>query len=213
MINETHLCQRAGLATPISAGQRRTPFSVPLIRDVNIATVQSGQADAELRLISFQHSSEAKMTSKEPETTQELVYRLYIKEALPFSTIEKQLEGRASHYTVRDYITKSIKLAKERGDEVPMRKKAARKGGYAAGHEVKARSQLHVIIGNRLARHRETVEHLKPTEFVAAHGYFASVVVLRQMEQGLHNFTLTELQLIAGLLSLPLKDLIGGAPC
>lgn len=149
--------------------------------------------------------------SGKPETSVEAVYRMYIVEGKSNHEIVEIMKGRVKAVTVRDYIRAAVAKAKAKGDVAiwPLRPKELKKrGGFTARANQTPVSQLHVTIGNRLSLHRTTVESLSLMAFLAAHPNFASHVTLGQMEVGVHDFTLGELQKIAAILGIPLSQLM-----
>lgn len=134
----------------------------------------------------------------------EEVYQLFVKQGLKSADIRDQLRDRASPTTVRDYIAKAAREAPMRGDLIPMRK---RHGGFKPLYGQKPLSPTHAQVGMKLSRYREIVSKQTCKEFCTRHE-FASSIRLRQIELGVYDLTLREMQRISTILGTTVQELI-----
>ena len=138
-------------------------------------------------------------------TTYEQVRKLYLVDRLPTKDIIEQLKHRVTHWTVRDHVRRVIAEAKERGEEIPMRRPHT--GGFKKLYDTTPLSPDHRTIGVKLGLFREVNKKMTPKDFCAKYE-FVSWTRLRQMELGLHDFSLRETQKIASILGVTVEELL-----
>ena len=140
-----------------------------------------------------------------PPSTYEDIYSLHIHDGLTTAQIIAKYNGRLSLHTVRSYITQVIKDAKTRGDQIPMRKSHG--GGFKSFTEQKPLSPMHSTIGIKLSRFRETQLKVTCKEFCETYS-FASWIKLRQIELGVYELSLREIQRVAEILGITVQELL-----
>ncbi len=138
-------------------------------------------------------------------TTFDEVYDLFIRQGKTRGEIRDLMGHRISLTTIRDYISRAINEAKAKGDSVPMRSKHG--GGFKPLTDSKSLSSIHATIGIKVSRYRETVMKQTCKEFCAAFS-FGSWIRLRQIENGVHDLSLREVQRIAEILNMSVQDLV-----
>jgi transcriptional regulator with XRE-family HTH domain len=140
-------------------------------------------------------------------TGRDEVRQLLLGKGMRSSDIMKAMSGRLSPNSVRKYISealRSLDAAAIKALRLEQGKSAATSRGRAF-IDRKSISQTHIRIGSKLAWFR-TQEGMEPQVF-ANHHKFSNRIAIRAMEQGIHDFTLSELQRIAEILGVTLSEL------
>lgn len=127
----------------------------------------------------------------EPPTISEIIHRL--------STERRKL----SPTTARIY---AYEVARDLTSEGHTLRVPKAKRGEIRHEDVKPLSDLHRRVGYRLNFYRDITAGLTPEQFCGVHNYF-SPRILRQMELGAFDFTLTDLKRIGEVLDKSLSDL------
>lgn len=151
------------------------------------------------------------------KTAREVIVELLTQEKPPsISQIIKQVsvdQRMVSPATARIYVYQEFDRLKKEGREIVL---PVSKRGEVKHEDLKPISDLHRRVGYRLNYYRDITEGKSPEQFCALYDYF-SPRILRQMELGAFDFTLTDLAIIGDVLGRSLPELIApidtGAKC
>lgn len=138
-------------------------------------------------------------------------FRLF-DQRLPGEEIVRRLEGRVAFSSITTYFRVYYNNLKAQDPEEARRFaetcKPVKPVQPKSFLERKPASSLHVRVGARLGQHRIMTEKVEqPGEFASRHK-FANQQLLRAMEQGLHDFTLSELIRIAEIIGCEVHALL-----
>lgn len=137
------------------------------------------------------------------------VRALFLEERLTRPEIYERLSHRLSQASVTEYIKEAIQYANETGIEIP--RSGKRIGGYTPRTARKALSPVHRAVGVHLLRHRVTLG-MERGEFADKHD-FANRVWVGEMEDGLFDFSLSQLLKIAEITNMTLEELTKPLTC
>lgn len=143
------------------------------------------------------------------ESLKVLVRTLFLVERKTRAQITEQLHHRLSAASVHEYIREAVRHAEQTGIEIPPT--SARTGGVKARTSRKAISAHHRAAGVRLLRHRTSL-NLERADYADRYD-FANRIWIGEMEDGLHDFTLSQLMYLAEMIGISLEELIQPLTC
>lgn len=131
---------------------------------------------------------------------------MYLIDALPRSEIIRRMDGILSPHSVRKYVSDAVIHARKNGISIKERQKVEKAPADFATR--KALGPLHVRVGAKLNRFRLGLDpDMEPRRFAQTFriGNQRSV---REMELGLYDFTLSELNAIAAAMNTDVLTLL-----
>lgn len=132
------------------------------------------------------------LLSKEPPTISQIIHKLSVEQRMLKPT------------TARVYVYQEFDRLQKEGHTINLPKS---KTGEIRHEDLKPISDLHRRVGYRLNFYRSITEGKTPEQFCGLYDYF-SPRILRQMELGAFDFTLTDLTVISDVLGLTIAELI-----
>lgn len=139
------------------------------------------------------------------------VRKLAIEDGLHPQEITSRMQGVLSRNTVRQYVKEAYAAFRKEGIALPpIPRNEKLKGRHPHSQARASISPTHVRVGAMINRLRTETGLDAPT-FAQRLG-FSNQMSLRSMELGMHDFTLSELQRLASVLSLRLSKLLQPSP-